>query len=130
VINVRRVTEVEEPMKHFFAIAVLGFPFPALSDSPVIEHVQAHGQSGTWRFDVTLSHPDTGWDHYADGWRVLDIDGRELGVRVLYHPHETEQPFTRSLGGIQIPQGTQKIRIQARCLVDGWSDHTETITLR
>ena len=44
-------------------------------------------------------HPDTGWDDYADGWRVLDMDGNELGMRVLHHPHVDEQPFTRSLSG-------------------------------
>jgi hypothetical protein len=41
---------------------------PVISDEPVIENVAAHQSSGSWRFDVTLSHPDTGWEHYADGW--------------------------------------------------------------
>ena len=91
---------------------------PALADAPVIEDVMVTGD----QFSVTLSHPDTGWDHYADGWEVLDADGNSLGVRELLHPHVTEQPFTRSLSGIAIPQGATIVYVRARCNVDGWSD--------
>lgn len=96
----------------------------ALADPPVIERITAHPGPDGWRFDVTLSHPDSGWAHYADAWRVLDRDGNELGLRVLHHPHVTEQPFTRSLGGVQIPQGTEQVQVQARCLVHGWATPT------
>ncbi|UWQ50160.1 hypothetical protein K3720_01770 [Leisingera caerulea] len=102
---------------------------PALADEPVIENATARQSGGGWTFSATLSHPDTGWEHYADGWRVLDMDGKELGMRVLAHPHEHEQPFTRSLSGVQIPEGTPQVQIQARCLVDGWSRDTHVLTL-
>jgi hypothetical protein len=102
---------------------------PVAADLAVVEAVKAAKDGGGWRFDVTISHPDTGWEHYADGWRVLDIEGKELGMRVLVHPHETEQPFTRSLSGVALPDGTRQVRIQARCLVDGWSDDLFTVTL-
>ena len=88
------------------------------ADAPVVQNVLISGDS----VSVSLSHPDTGWDHYADGWEVLDADGNSLGVRVLFHPHVTEQPFTRSLSGVQIPQGANAVYIRARCNVDGWSD--------
>lgn len=68
---------------------------------------------GVWRFDVTVRHADEGWDHYANRWDVIGPDGEELGVRVLAHPHETEQPFTRSLGGVNIPKGTPFVMIRA-----------------
>jgi len=103
---------------------------PANADPSVVEAATAQKSADSWRFDVTLSHPDTGWDHYADGWRVLDMDGNELGLRVLYHPHETEQPFTRSLSGVKLPSGTEQVQIQARCLVDGWSEDTFILALR
>lgn len=103
---------------------------PALADAPVIELAKAERSGGTWRFDVTVSHPDTGWEHYADGWRVLDADGRELGMRELLHPHETEQPFTRSLGGVTLPDGLSEVRIETRCNVDGWSGTYYTLKLR
>ncbi|WP_337926813.1 hypothetical protein [Heliomarina baculiformis] len=71
---------------------------------------------------MTLSHADTGWEHYADGWRVLDAKGTELARRDLLHPHVHEQPFTRSLSGVKIPDGLDTIHIQSRCIVDGWSE--------
>jgi hypothetical protein len=103
---------------------------PALATEPTIENITATQTApGLWRFDVTLSHPDTGWDHYADGWRVLDMAGNALGMRVLHHPHVTEQPFTRSLSDVPIPSGTTEVQIQARDHPKGWSTTTKTITL-
>lgn len=116
-------------MKHCLAIALCAAACPALADEPVIEKATARPASGSWQINVTLSHPDTGWDHYADGWRVLDMQGAELGLRVLAHPHEQEQPFTRSLSGIAIPEGTSQVQIQARCLVDGWGTQTYVLEL-
>ena len=119
-------------MKHQYIALALALSLltpPALADAPVVENATATKTASGWRFDVTLSHPDSGWDHYADGWRILDMDGKELGMRVLVHPHEAEQPFTRSLGNVKIPDGTTQVQIQARCLVDGWSKTTTTLIL-
>ncbi len=103
---------------------------PVWAAEPVIEAVTARPETGgTWRFDVTIRHPDTGWEHYADGWRVLDMDGNELGMRVLYHPHVEEQPFTRSLGGVRVPDGAQQVKIQARDLPGGWNAGTSIVDL-
>ncbi|MEP2027330.1 MAG: hypothetical protein ABJI96_01330 [Paracoccaceae bacterium] len=117
-------------MKNLLLGALIAFTTPVWADPSVIETVNATESNGTWRFDVTLSHPDTGWDHYTDGWRVLSMDGKELGMRVLHHPHENEQPFTRSLSGVLLPPGTQQVQIQARCSVDGWDKATKTVKLR
>ncbi|WP_291738066.1 hypothetical protein [Leisingera sp. F5] len=111
------------------AFALCSVALPALAEEPVIENATARQSGGGWTFSVTLSHPDTGWDHYADGWRVLDMTGNELDLRVLAHPHEQEQPFTRSLNGVQIPEGTTQVQIQARCHVDGWGQDTYTLAL-
>ncbi len=109
-------------MKRLASVLLFLFAAPAFADPPVIENATARQASGAWRFDVTLSHPDTGWDHYADGWRVLDASGgTELGMRVLYHPHVEEQPFTRSLDGVTVPEGAGSVLIEARCNVDGWA---------
>lgn len=104
---------------------VMLWPAMALADFPVIERATRDGD----RISVTLSHPDAGWDHYADGWEVLTPDGRSLGVRVLGHPHVEEQPFTRTLSGVKIPEGITELRIRTRCNRDGWSDHVHTLTL-
>jgi hypothetical protein len=50
----------------------------------------------TYNFNVTVSHADQGWDHYADRWEIIAPDGEILATRVLAHPHTNEQPFTRS----------------------------------
>lgn len=117
-------------MKYRFALLACLATGPALADSPMIEAARAEKQGASWRFDVTVSHPDTGWDHYADAWRILDAQGRELGQRLLAHPHETEQPFTRSLSGVLIPEDVSEVWIEGRCLVDGWSGARFRIGLR
>jgi hypothetical protein len=94
-----------------------------------IEHVKAVKSGSSWTFHVTIRHNDTGWDHYADGWRVVDEQGKELGMRVLYHPHETEQPFTRSLSGVNIPKGTTIVYVEARDKVHGWNKDKVRIDL-
>lgn len=101
----------------------------ALADPPEIVAVSADRQGDGWRFDVTLRHPDTGWDHYADGWEVIAPDGTRLGVRELFHPHVDEQPFTRSLGGVAIPDDLRQVMIRARCNRDGWAADTVTVDL-
>lgn len=81
-----------------------------------------------WRFDVTLRHDDTGWDHYADGWEVMLPDGTSLGYRTLAHPHVNEQPFTRSLSGVEIPGSATVVQVRARD-TDGWSGPLFTVQL-
>ena len=93
----------------------------ALADPPVVKDVTMRQFGNLWTFDVTVFHGDTGWDDYADGWRILDQDGRQLGLRNLAHPHVDEQPFTRSTAGVAIPEGTAEVFIRARTNVDGWS---------
>ena len=74
---------------------------------------------GRYRFDVTLRHADEGWKHYADRWEVLAPDGTVLATRVLRHPHVEEQPFTRSLDGVAVPEGISRVRVRARDSVHG-----------
>ncbi len=112
-----------------YALATLLVASPALADHPVVENATAKKSGEAWTFSVTLSHPDTGWDDYADGWEVLAPDGTVLGYRELYHPHVDEQPFTRSLSGVTIPDGMTKVLIRARSNVDGWGEPTYELTL-
>lgn len=83
----------------------------------------------TYRFSVTVRHDDTGWDHYADKWDVLAPDGTVLATRVLHHPHENEQPFTRSLGGVEIPDGIKEVRIRAHDKVHGYGGAEFTLAV-
>lgn len=70
-------------------------------------------------FTVTVLHTDEGWDHYADRWQVLGPDGEVLGTRTLLHPHEHEQPFTRSLEGVAIPPDIDHVTLRAHDSVHG-----------
>ncbi|KPL06797.1 hypothetical protein AMJ86_07240 [bacterium SM23_57] len=90
--------------------------------------VRAELESGnSWTFHVTVLHPDTGWDDYADGWDVVTPDGTILKVnpddtftRLLLHPHENEQPFTRSQTGITIPPGVHQATVRAHDIIAGF----------
>ena len=85
--------------------------------------------AGAWSVHVTLRHSDAGWEHYADAWRVVNGDGKTLGVRTLLHPHEAEQPFTRSLSGIKITPTTKVVFVEAHDKVHGWSQDRVQVDL-
>jgi hypothetical protein len=90
---------------------------------------EAARSGATWRFSATVAHADEGWDHYADAWRVVGPDGTVYGVRELLHPHVTEQPFTRSLSGVAIPEGVERVTVEARDSVHGWGGAAVEIVL-
>jgi len=93
----------------------------AVAGQARIIDVSVTNNNGSFRFDVTLEHADSGWDHYADGWEVVSPAGDVLGKRVLAHPHVNEQPFTRSLSGVQIPQNVKTVSIRAHDSVHGYN---------
>lgn len=115
-------------MKHIALIISL-IATPVFADPVTINAVEAVQSGPSWRFNVTVTHPDTGWDHYADGWRIEDSEGNDLGTRVLAHPHVNEQPFTRSLTGVRIPDNLETVYVRARCSVDGWNDDVTAVKL-
>jgi len=80
-------------------------------------------------FDVTVTHTDEGWEHYANKWDVVAADGTILGTRILYHPHVQEQPFTRSLSGVTIPEGVRRVTIRAHDSVHGYGGNVMTVDL-
>jgi len=96
----------------------------------VIENVNADKTAnGTYSFSVTLAHADKSWDHYANLWQVETIQGEMLARRVLHHPHVNEQPFTRSLSGVKIPEGVSKVIIKAGCNIDGLNSKPVEVSL-
>jgi len=76
--------------------------------------------TGGFRVSATLLTADTGWEEYADAWEVRAPDGTVLGTRVLAHPHVDEQPFTRSLSDVVIPETITTVEIAAGDLVEGF----------
>jgi len=52
----------------------------------------------TFSMGATVRHDDRGWDDYAD---TIVFDGAENGRLALAHPHDEEQPFTRSKNDVR-----------------------------
>ena len=118
-------------------------PTPDMETSPIsaadadVEFVRAVLSSeNTWTFHVTVAHPDTGWDDYADGWDVVLPDGSVVKpdtevpfTRLLAHPHETEQPFTRAQRNIVIPDSVASVTVRAHDIVDGFGGNEVVVDL-
>jgi hypothetical protein len=82
-----------------------------------------------YSFKVTIYHDDTGWDHYADKFEVIDENGTILGTRVLQHPYVNQKPFTRTLNNVSIPKEVKKVTIRAHDSVHEYGGKTMTVDL-
>jgi hypothetical protein len=89
-------------------------------DADVLEVAVSCNSDSICRFDVTVKHDDEGWKHYANRWEVLSPDGEILATRKLTHPHDNEQPFTRSLDNVRIPSGLSEVIVRAHDLNHGY----------
>jgi len=98
-------------------------------EADVVDVKVRRNSSGTYDFDVTVKSVDKGWNHYADAFEVLGPDGALLGRRVLLHPHETEQPFTRDLYGVTIPAGVTHVTVRARHKPKGYDGKVQRVAL-
>jgi hypothetical protein len=114
----------------FLLIACLLLAQGALAgEADVVDVKVRRSSAGTYDFDITVKSVDKGWDYYADAFEVLGPDGRVLGRRILLHPHETEQPFTRDLYGVSIPAGVTQVTVRARHKPKGYEGATLSVTL-
>jgi len=119
-------------LKRLILAGALGLAFAAGTSAEEADVVGVEVTSegnGSYRFDVTVAHGDEGWDHYADAWDVVAPDGTVLGTRVLAHPHENEQPFTRSLGGVAVPEGITEVTLRAKDSVHDYGGVEMTVKL-
>lgn len=111
------------------AEGLLAAAFPAYGGEADVLEVQVTGAEGTYRFEVTVSHADEGWDHYADAWDIVGPDGEIIAIRELAHPHVEEQPFTRSLPNVEIPDDIKEVTVRARDSVHGHGGEEITLDL-
>lgn len=121
------------PMSAVLLIANFAF---AAGNADVVKVQARNTAPGVWSFSVTVIHPDTGWEDYADGWDVVLPDGtvvkpaaNEDFTRTLWHPHVNEQPFTRSQGGVRIPAGVDQVTVRAHDKRDGFGGKTVDVKL-
>ncbi len=84
--------------------------------------------NGSWCFDATVRHHDEGWEHYADGWEVVTANGQQIAFRELMHPHDNEQPFTRSQCGISVADDAV-VTVRAKCNVHGYGGESVEVDL-
>ncbi len=99
---------------------VLFLGMAACANEVKIVDAKAIKTEETWKIAVTLNHADIDMKHYADLWQVVTKEGDVLGIRKLGHPHK-DQPFTRSLDGIKIPENVSEVYIEAHDKVHGWA---------
>jgi hypothetical protein len=110
--------------------ALLLWSLPAAAGNADVVAVQVRrAAQGVFDFDVTVRSRDTGWNAYADLLEVLGPDGTVLGRRVLEHPHDDEQPFTRDVYGVRIPAGLATVRVRARFKPTGFGGEEKAVTL-
>ena len=102
----------------------------SLDYAQVVNVQTVKSSNDSYCFDVTVRHNDTGWDHYADAWKVSDLKGNTLATRVLAHPHVSEQPFTRSKCGIKIPNNISKVVVQAKCNKHGFGGKAYIVDIK
>lgn len=110
-----------------FGALATGAAFAGEAD--VVDVKVRRAAPGVYDFDVTVKSADKGWNYYADAFEVLSPEGAILGRRVLLHPHETEQPFTRDLYGVRIPAGIERVTVRARHKPKGYDGKTLSIKL-
>jgi hypothetical protein len=119
------------PVARLIALLTALLAVPSLAalagEADVLAAKLTPAPDGSFRFDVTVRHADEGWDHYADAFEVVAPDGSVLGTRMLLHPHVDEQPFTRSLAGVRIPDDASEVTIRAHDSVHGYGGRELTV---
>jgi len=116
-----------------FAVSTIAINSIIAGEADVVKVKVTQQSNGSYSFQVTVRHNDEGWDHYADAWDVIgDVggaDGKIYATRVLAHPHENEQPFTRGKSGVSIPNGVKSVIVRAHDKVHGYGGKTKEVVL-
>ncbi|SEO72841.1 hypothetical protein SAMN04487948_104402 [Halogranum amylolyticum] len=89
--------------------------------------VGVQARNGSYRFDVTLLHDDSGEDGYANWWQVETPDGERLGRRDLLHAHGTQE-FTRS-ETVEDPEGTNCVVVRGHDQTHGYGGQAMLVNL-
>ncbi len=113
----------------FVLFSLILLPASLLAGVADVIKVEVDKTGSTYRFNVTVKHTDEGWQHYANKWDVVSLDGQVLATRTLHHPHVNEQPFTRSLSGVVIDDGISSVIVRAYDLVHGSGGKEKVVDL-
>lgn len=118
-------------MNRFIALVLLATTTMSASagEADVRDVLVSCSADSICRFDVTVKHDDEGWEHYANRWEILSPDGEILVTRELAHPHDNEQPFTRSLTNVAIPSSLLEVIVRAHDLKHGYGGQEIVVKL-
>lgn len=94
---------------------------------PDVLEAELEPSGDSYSVDVTISSPYDSPERYADGWRVLAPDGTVLGEHELTHDHASEQPFTRTQSGLEIPEDVEEVTVEGSDLENGFGGETVTV---
>ncbi len=114
----------------FLHISLITSAHVIASEADVIDAEVKQENDGSYTINVTVQHADEGWNHYADHWIILDKDEQVIAARKLAHPHVKEQPFTRNLSYIEIPDEVTEVTIRAHCSVDNYSGKNMVVKIK
>lgn len=114
---------------YYLLLLLAAGSFAYAGEADVVDVEVRKRGSNLYDFSVTVKHQDSGWDHYANRWEVLDDKGAILGTRTLHHPHVNEQPFTRVLSGLVIPAEIKTVIIRSHDSVHKYGGKSVTVTL-
>lgn len=95
------------------------YTFVFAGEANVLKVVIEKSDNGSFNVHTTVQHDDEGFEHYADRWEILDMDGNILDTRILTHPHSAA-PFTRSIMRASLPEGIKEILVRAHDNVHGY----------
>jgi hypothetical protein len=98
--------------------------FPDVIDVSVDEQ-----SANVFDFSVTITSLYDSPERYADGWRIIGPDGTVYGEHTLAHDHASEQPFTRTQTGVEIPDDVAEVTVEGRDSEFGYGGETFTVTL-
>ncbi len=102
-------------------IASLVLSLSLLAKEVEISKVELEPTGPTWTVHVTLRHDDESYEHYANGWRIVDAKQNVLASQELYHPHKKKKSFTDNKTNITIPNTAKVIFLEAQAKPHGWS---------
>lgn len=101
-----------------------GQPFPELLEAEATETAP-----GVYDIAVTISSPYDSPERYANGWRVLSVDGDVIAEHELLHDHASEQPFTRVQTGVEAGAAADTVEIEGRDLANGYGGRRLELSL-
>ena len=90
-----------------------------VAKAAIVHSSTAYGYDNSYAADAVTAVPSRFAGVYSI--EVLAPDGTVLATRVLFHPHDDEQPFTRDVAEGRVPRGVDRVRIRAHFKPTGYN---------